>query len=78
MYCIFLGMYVYVLHRARDVKRGRDSTRYSRLRPASFLTHHVRAVSVAAVFGDAEGIVTGIDALKIRALSAAARSVVAP
>ena len=36
-----------------DKKRGRDGTKYSLMRPTSFLTHHMHQISSAAVITDA-------------------------
>ena len=38
----------FAARRAGDKKRGRDGTKYSRTRPASFLTHHMRQISSVA------------------------------
>ena len=51
--------------RAGDKKRGRDGTKYSRTRPTSFLTHHMRQISSAAVITDACNIEKEIIGLKI-------------
>ena len=56
--------------RAADLKRGRDSTRYSRHhRHTSYRAHHSRAISSAAVFANAEHIHGQIHALKHKALA---------
>ena len=43
----------------------RDGTKYSRTRPTSFLTHHMRQISSAAVITDACNIEKEIIGLKI-------------
>ena len=54
--------------RAADMKRGRDSTRYSKSHPrTSYLAHHTRAISGAAVFADAKHIDFSIATLKRKA-----------
>ena len=60
--------------RARDVKRGRDGTRYSRWHASSFLSHHTAAIVGAAVFTDAAHIEDEIVHLKQRAFGAASAS----
>ena len=55
----------FAARRAGDKKRGRDGTKYSRTRPASFLTHHMRQISSAAVITDACNIEKEIIGLKI-------------
>ena len=55
----------YLARRASDKKRGRDGTKYSRTRPTSFLTHHMRQISSAAVITDACNIEKEIIGLKI-------------
>ena len=58
----------FTARRAKDKKRGRDGTKYSRVRPhTDFLTHHLRAISGAAVMNNADGIAH----LKLRALEIA-------
>ena len=52
---------------AKDRKRGRDGTRYSRFHPSNFLAHHLARIVTAAVFSDAEHITDGIIGLKQRA-----------
>jgi len=54
----------FAARRAGDKKCGRDGTKYSRTRPASFLTHHMRQISSAAVT-DACNIEKEIIGLKI-------------
>ena len=58
----------FLARRAKDRKRGRDGTRYSRFHPANFLSHHLSKIVTAAVYADAEHIVDGIVGLKQRAL----------
>ena len=55
----------FAARRAGDKKRGRDGTKYSRTRPTSFLTHHMRQISSAAVVTDACNIEKEIIGLKI-------------
>jgi hypothetical protein len=55
----------FAARRAGDKKRGRDGTKYSRTRPASFLTHHMRQISSAAVITDAYNIEKEIIGIKI-------------
>ena len=61
----------FLARRAKDRKRGRDGTRYSRFHPSNFLTHHLARIVTAAVYADAEHIVDGIIGLKQRALELA-------
>ena len=58
----------FLARRAKDRKRGRDGTRYSRVHPSNFLAHHMARIVTAAVYADAEHIVDGIVGLKQRAL----------
>ena len=47
----------FLSRRAKDKKRGRDGTKYSRMRPgASFWTHHSRRISSAVVMTNAANI----------------------
>ena len=55
----------YSARRAGDHKKGRDGTKYSRVRPVSFLTHHMRQISSAAVITDAANIEKELTGLKI-------------
>ena len=57
----------FLARRAKDRKRGRDGTRYSRFHPSNFLAHHLARIVTAAVYSDAEHIVDGIVGLKQRA-----------
>ena len=57
----------FLARRAKDRKRGRDGTRYSRFHPSNFLAHHMARIVTAAVYADAEHIADGIDYLKQRA-----------
>ena len=57
----------FLARRAKDRKRGRDGTRYSRFHPSNFLAHHMTIVT-AAMYADAEHICDGIVGLKQRAL----------
>ena len=56
--------------RARDKKHGRDATRYSRYRSASYLSHHLQCLSTGIIMADASRIVANVVALKQRAMSA--------
>ena len=55
----------YSARRAGDRKKGRDGTKYSRVRPVSFLTHHLRQISSAAVITDAMAIEKELIGLKV-------------
>ena len=57
----------FLARRAKDRKRGRDGTRYSRFHPSTFLVHHLERIVTAAVLSDAAHIVDGIIGLKQRA-----------
>ena len=61
----------FLARRAKDRKRGRDGTRYSRFHPSNFLAHHMARIVTAAVYADAEHIVDGVIGLKQRALELA-------
>ena len=61
----------FLARRAKDRKRGRDGTRYSRFHPSNFLAHHMARIVTAAVYSDAEHIVGGIIGLKQRAFDLA-------
>ena len=58
---------------ANDKKRGRDGTAYSVHRATSYFTHHLRAISSAAVFGNAAHIERLILAKKTRAADYASK-----
>ena len=58
----------FLARRAKDRKRGRDGTRYSRFHPSNFLSHHMARIVTAAVYADAEHICDGIVGLKQHAL----------
>ena len=45
----------FLARRAKDRKRGRDGTRYSRFHPSNYLSHHMAKIVTAAVFADAGG-----------------------
>ena len=51
--------------RERFVRNLNDGTKYSRVRPVSFLTHHMRQISSAAVITDAANIEKELTGLKI-------------
>ena len=57
----------FLARRAKDRKRGRDGTRYSRFHPANFLSHHLAKIVTAAVYSDAQHIEEGVIGLKQRA-----------
>ena len=57
----------FLARRAKDRKRGRDGTRYSRFHSANYLSHHMMRIVSAAVFANAEHICDGIVGLKQRA-----------
>ena len=40
----------YLARRASDKKRGRDGTKYSKFHPRGYLSHHLAAISMAAVY----------------------------
>ena len=50
--------------RAKDKKRGRDGTKYSKFHPENYLSHHLSAISMAAVYADACHIDDGVTGLK--------------
>ena len=56
--------------RAKDKKRGRDGTKYSKYHPENYLSHHLAAISMAAVYADASHIDDGVTGLKQDALRA--------
>ena len=58
---------LFAARRAVDKKRGRDGTKYSRVRPASFLSHHLSAVASAVVMADARNILIELVKVKQRA-----------
>ena len=60
----------FLARRAKDRKRGRDGTRYSRFHPSNFLSHHLSKIVTAAVYADAQHIedeVTASSCAHIRA-----------
>ena len=57
----------FLARRAKDRKRGRDGTRYSRFHPTNFLSHHLAKIVKAAVYSDALHIEEGVVGLKQRA-----------
>ena len=57
----------FLARRAKDRKRGRDGTRYSRFHHENFLSHHLASIVIAAVYTDAEHIEDGVIGLKQRA-----------
>ena len=61
----------YLARRASDKKRGRDgTTKYSKFHPRGYLSHHLAAISMAAVYTDAVHIADGVVGLKQRSLAA--------
>ena len=54
----------FLARRAKDRKRGRDGTTYSRFPPSNYLSHHLSAISMAAVYADACHIDDGVTGLK--------------
>ena len=56
--------------RAKDKKRGRDGTKYSKYHPENYLSHHLAAISMAAVYVDACHVDDGVTGLKQDALRA--------
>ena len=60
----------YLPRRASDKKRGRDGTKYSKFHPRGYLSHHLAAISMAAVYTDAAHIADGVIGLKQRSLAA--------
>ena len=58
--------------RAKDKKRGRDGTKYSKIHSSNYLTHHLASISLAAVYTDAVHVEEGrVDGLKQSALALA-------
>ena len=49
----------YLARRASDKKRGRDGTKYSKFHPRGYLSHHLAAINMAAVYTDAVHIADG-------------------
>ena len=68
----------FLARRAKDRKRGRDGTRYSRFHPSNFLSHHLSKIVAAAVYTDAQHIEDGINYLKQRAHDLALDDAAAP
>ena len=68
----------FLARRAKDRKRGRDGTRYSRFHPANFLSHHLAKIVSAAVYTDAQHVEDGINYLKQRAHDLALDDAAAP
>ena len=52
-----------------DKKRGRDGTKYSKFHPRGYLSHHLAAISMAAVYTDAAHIADGVIGLQQRSLA---------
>ena len=53
-------------------KNARDGTRYSRVRPVSYITHHTRMISASAVLTCAANTETQLIAVKISHATGAA------
>ena len=51
-------------------KRGRDGAKYSKFHPRGYLSHHLAAISMAAVYTDAAHIADGVIGLQQRSLAA--------
>ena len=64
----------FLSRRAKDKKRGRDGTKYSKFHPENYLSHHLSAISMAAVYADACHIDDGVTGLKQDALTASSSS----
>ena len=56
--------------RPTHTTRGRDGTKYSKFHPENYLSHHLAAISMAAVYADACHIDDGVTGLKQDALRA--------
>ena len=54
----------FMSRRAKDKKRGRDGTKYSKFHPENYLSHHLSAISMAAVYADACHIDDGVTGLE--------------
>ena len=54
----------HVQERQGQVARGRDGTKYSKYHPENYLSHHLSAISMAAVYADACHIDDGVTGLK--------------
>ena len=65
-----MAFLTYLARRASDKKRGRDGTKYSKFHPRGYLSHHLAAISMAAVYTDAAHIADGVIGLKQRSLAA--------
>ena len=61
----------FLSRRAKDTKRGRDGTKYSKFHHSNYLAHHLASISLAVVYTDALHIEEGVDGLKQRALALA-------
>ena len=59
-----------ILRSSRPYLRGRDGTKYSKFHPRGYLSHHLAAISMAAVYTDAAHIADGVIGLKQRSLAA--------
>ena len=57
----------FLARRAKDRKRGRDGTSYSKFHPSNYLSHHLTNIVTAAVYSDAKHIEDGVYGLKQRA-----------
>ena len=61
----------FLSRRAKDKKRGRDGSKYSKFHPSNYLSHHLASISLAAVYADARHIDDGVTGLKQRACALA-------
>ena len=59
-----------ILRSSRPYLRGHDGTKYSKFHPRGYLSHHLAAISMAAVYTDAAHIADGVIGLKQRSLAA--------
>ena len=57
------------LPRQARLRQG-DGTKYSKFHPRGYLSHHLAAISMAAVYTDAAHIADGVIGLKQRSLAA--------
>ena len=55
----------FLARRAKDRKRGRDGTRYSRFHASNFLSHYLSKIVTAAVYADGQHIEEGVNGLKM-------------
>ena len=68
-----LSLYVRVYAGAtHNMRTNSDGTKYSKYHPENYLSHHLAAISMAAVYADACHIDDGVTGLKQDALRASA------